>query len=88
MRTEVNPLNTELNPICSLLALLGAHHFLHVSRIRVKIQGGTEVTERQGRRCTKPLDDLKEMRGYSHLNEEALDRTTWKARFGSGFGLS
>ena len=33
---EVNPLNAELNPICYLLALLGAHHFLHVSRIRVK----------------------------------------------------
>ena len=31
-----NPLNAELNPICNLLALLGAHHFLHVSRIRVK----------------------------------------------------
>jgi hypothetical protein len=25
----------ELNPICQLLALLGAHHILHVSRIRV-----------------------------------------------------
>ena len=33
----LNPLNPELNPICYLLALLGAHHFLHVSRIRVKI---------------------------------------------------
>ena len=31
----INPLNPELNPICYLLALLGAHHFLHVSRIRV-----------------------------------------------------
>ena len=31
-----NPLNAELNPICRLLALLGANHFLHVSRIRVK----------------------------------------------------
>jgi len=31
-----NPLNAELNPICYLLALLGAHHFLRVSRIRVK----------------------------------------------------
>jgi len=30
-----NPLNPEFNPICYLLALL-AHHFLHVSRIRVK----------------------------------------------------
>jgi hypothetical protein len=33
---EVNPLNPELNSMCYLLALLGAHHFLHVSRIRVK----------------------------------------------------
>jgi len=31
-----NPLNPELNPICYLLTLLGAHHFLHVSRIRVE----------------------------------------------------
>jgi len=30
-----NPLNVELNPLCHLLALLGAHHILHVSRIRV-----------------------------------------------------
>ena len=30
-----NPLNPELNPICYLLALL-AHHFLHVSSVRVK----------------------------------------------------
>jgi len=33
----INPLNAELNPICHLLALLGAHHILHVSRIRVKL---------------------------------------------------
>jgi len=32
---NTNPLNAELNPICQLLALLGAHHILHVSRIRV-----------------------------------------------------
>jgi len=30
------PLNAELNLICYLLALLGAHHILHVGRIRVK----------------------------------------------------
>jgi len=34
---NINPLNTELNPICRLLALLGAHHILHVSRIRVNV---------------------------------------------------
>ena len=50
-----------------------------------KIQGGIEVTGRQGR-SMKLLDDLKERRGYSHLKSEALDRTMWRARFGRGFG--
>ena len=31
-------------------------------------------------------DDLKDRRGYSHLKEEALDRTVWRDRFGGGFG--
>jgi len=34
----INPLNAKLNPICHLLALLGTHHILHFSRIRVKRQ--------------------------------------------------
>ena len=38
-----NPSNAELNPICHLLALLGAHHILHVSRIRVKIDCGRRM---------------------------------------------
>jgi hypothetical protein len=29
-----NPLNAELNPIRDLLALVGARHIVHVSRIR------------------------------------------------------
>jgi len=33
MITYFNPLNAELNPICYCLALLWAHHFLHISRI-------------------------------------------------------
>jgi hypothetical protein len=41
---NVNPLNTELNPICHLLALLGAHHILHVSRIRVNHTCKTAAT--------------------------------------------
>jgi len=44
------------------------------------------VTGRRGRRRKKILDDLKKSRGYSHLKEEALDRTMWRARFGRGFG--
>jgi hypothetical protein len=51
-----------------------------------KIQGGIEVTGRQERRRRKLLDDLKERTGFSHLKEEALDRTMWRARFGRGFG--
>jgi len=66
----------------------------HISRrncllqrvIEGKIQGGIEVTGRQGRRRRKLLDDLKERRGYSHLKEEALDRNMWRAGFGRGFG--
>ena len=44
------------------------------------------MTGRRGRRRRKLLDDLKERRGYSHLKEEALDRTMWRARFARGFG--
>jgi hypothetical protein len=54
--------------------------------IEGKIKGEIEVTGRQGRRCRKLLDDLKERRGYSHLEGEALDCTTWRDRFGRGFG--
>jgi hypothetical protein len=34
---QFNPLNTKLNPTCHLLALLAAHHILHISRIRVNV---------------------------------------------------
>jgi hypothetical protein len=33
---DINSLNAKLNPTSHLLALLGAHHILHISRIRVK----------------------------------------------------
>jgi hypothetical protein len=58
-----------------------------ISRRRViegKIKGEMEVTKRRGRRRNKLLDDLKDRRGYSHLKEEALDRTMWRNRFGGG----
>jgi len=53
--------------------------------IEGKTQGWIEVTGRQGRKRRKLLDVFKESRGYSHLKEEALDRTMWRARFGRGF---
>ena len=44
------------------------------------------MTERRERIRRKLLDDLKERRGYSHLKEEALERSMWRARFGRGSG--
>ena len=35
-RQQFNSLKPKLNPICHLLVLVGAHHVLHVSRIRFK----------------------------------------------------
>ena len=54
--------------------------------IEGKIKWGIEVTGSRERKRRKLLDDLKERRGYSHLKEEALYRTMWRARFGRGFG--
>jgi len=54
--------------------------------IEGKIKGQIEVKRRQGRRRKKLLDDLKDMRGYCQLKEEALDHTMWRNRFGRGFG--
>ena len=44
------------------------------------------MTGRRGRKRRKLLDDLKERTGYSQLEDEASDRTVWRARFGRGFG--
>ena len=33
---KMDPLNVELNPICNVVALLGARHIFHISGLRVK----------------------------------------------------
>ena len=45
MTHYVNPLSTELNPICHLLALAVAHHILHVSRVRVNVNSLLSVRQ-------------------------------------------
>jgi len=75
LKETINPLNAQLNPTCHLLALLGAHHILHVSRIRVKkrlmvferkvlrrIFGPTK--ERYGTWRIKTNDKLDELIGH------------------------
>ena len=50
LRTKcINPLNAKLNPICHLLTLLGAHHILHVSRLRVNIRSTRQINIHKGR---------------------------------------
>jgi hypothetical protein len=61
-------------------------NYLLQSAIEGKIKGRIEVKGRRGRWRRKLLDDLKERGGYSHLKEEALDRTMWRTGFGRGFG--
>jgi hypothetical protein len=53
-----NLLNAGLNPICHPLALLGAHHILHVSRIRVNVE---EVNARIR------LQHQEKMKGFTWL---------------------
>jgi len=53
---------------------------------RRKDKGKDGSDRKRGRRSRKLLDDLKIRRGYSHLKEEALDRTMWRHRFGGGIG--
>jgi hypothetical protein len=53
-----NTLNAEFNPICHLVALLGDHHILHVSRIRLKLLTALK---------TGPMCKLLELLGAHHI---------------------
>ena len=75
--TQVIKVFTSKEPIGQLLCSLGLvgdvqwHSWLHFITSQ-KVAG--------------LIPDLKDRRGYSHLKEEALDRTMWRNRFGRGFG--
>jgi hypothetical protein len=51
------------------------------------MEGGMKVMGGRERRSKTPLYDLKEQRGYWNSEEEALGRSLWRTRFGSGYGL-
>jgi hypothetical protein len=46
----VNALNAKFTPICHFAAVLGAHHILHVSRIRVNMIYATQMKLREKER--------------------------------------
>jgi len=50
--------------------------------IQGNIEKNKEWTGRRRRGHKQQLDDLKKMRGYCKLKEEALDRTMWRTRCG------
>jgi len=56
--------------------------------IEGKIKMGIEVTGRRRIRRRKLLDDFKDRRGYTHLKEEALNRTVWTAGLEEALDLS
>jgi hypothetical protein len=77
---KINPFNAELNPICPLLALFGAHHILHVSRIRVK--RWKPMSKRPiGRPKTRweddVLEDIKSI-NIGNWKKVAQNRDGWK----------
>jgi hypothetical protein len=81
-----------LHEICKRKANLIGHilrtNCLLQQVIEGNIKGEIEVTGRRGRRSRNLLDDIKERRGYSHLKEEALDRTMWRAALEEALDLS
>jgi len=70
-----NPLNTELHSICDLLVLLGAHHILHVSGIRVKsaykLNSIRRMVEVHVLSAEKPSNGKPKHRGVDVLNLDA-----------------
>jgi len=54
----INPLKAKLNPTCHLLTLLGAHHILHVSRVRVK-NGNLSQNITYNMRGKKMVEEIK-----------------------------
>ena len=70
---QINPLNAELNPIRHLLALVGARHIVHVSRIRVKkmsLMGNVSYTERREVHTRFWWGNLRE---GDHLEDPGVD---------------
>ena len=70
----------------NLIGHILRRNYLLKQVIEGKIRVEMEVKRRRGKRHKKLLDELKDRKGYSHLKEEALDRTMWRNCFGGGVG--
>jgi hypothetical protein len=75
IKMVLNPLNAELNSICHLLALLGAHHILHISWIRVKSIG------REGLNWINLTHDRDKRRAIAHIVMQLLSQHSFVTCF-------
>jgi hypothetical protein len=57
-------LNAELNPICHLLPLLGAHGIFHISELRVKLKNEASFPHHEPAKTIQNIKDL----GTKHCN--------------------
>ena len=72
----------ELNPVCHFLALLGAHHILHVFKIRVKLRLFSKSQKNKNkknsmalvRECTIPTERQSGRRRLAKLAPTFADR--------------
>jgi hypothetical protein len=71
----MKPINTIINLHCFLKQV-----------IEGKIKDRLKLQEDEEEDVRSYWMTFKDRRGYSHLKEEALDRTVWRNRFGRGFG--
>jgi len=55
------------------------------SVIEEKVEGKIQVKEKGVTRCMQLVDDLKEMKGYKKLNQEAHDPVLWITCFGRSY---
>jgi hypothetical protein len=86
VKEERNILHTIKRLKANLIGHILRRNCLLKHIIEGKIEWRIETTGRRGRRRKQVLDDLKEMRGYWKLKEEALARTLWRTRFERGNG--
>jgi hypothetical protein len=78
----INSLNAELNSICHLLALLGTHHILHVSRIKVNYPHQWTPTA-----CSAAKFLTQTITQPAHLQESSVHRSHQKKYFNLLFGV-
>jgi hypothetical protein len=86
IKEDKNILHTVIRRKFNWICLIRCRNCLPKHVIEDKIEGMIEVAVKTRAKSEQLLDDLKETGGYWKLKGEALYRTVWRTRFGSGYG--